>query len=417
METENDRDVIKEREGEESVALSMENIQKLKSVNNRFIFSITIYEKNGTVLFFEELKPPKLPPYPLSLTFNKKHKLSIQYGKFNEVFFIFPLQELFVSMGPILNSQSIPKNTIEISPSSMQVYLEQLPVFSSEQFRDLLVIIDHLFSLQLEKYYVKYIQLLTKVQKQKLEKFNHPLSKDVLTSYTTLFHLEHQLMETMAKGDPAQLHKLVRQTPLGILPIPETNDIRNEKNYCIILMEKISWFAIQMGVDIMKCLSLRDYYIQEIEKQTQVMSVLTIRDGAIVYFTELLHEISMNSYSLLIRRVIQYINMHIYDPLQLADIEKHLFISNAQLRRCFKKEVGISIGEYIKKQKMIMAKYLLMIQIPPCTVAKELHFYDLSHFTKAFKKHTGLTPLQFQKTHPYPQDHKGREEENKGSDS
>lgn len=388
------------------MSLSMENIQKLQSVRNIFRFSVTVYERNGNALSLEGLEPPEPLPYSLSFTFHKKHNLSIQYGKFNEVFFIFPLQDLFVSIGPLLNSQRIPKKTIENSPRSMQSYLQQLPVFSSEKFRDLLVIIGSMFDLQLEEYYVTYIQLLAEVQKQKAEKYTQPLQKDVLTSYTALFHLEHQLLETMAKGDPAQLHQLVRQTPLGILPIPETNNIRNEKNYCIILMEKISWFAIQMGVDVMKCLSMRDYYIQEIEKQTQVMNVLTIRDGAIVYFTKLLHEISMHSYSLMIRRVIQYINAHIYDPLSLTDIEKHLFISNAQLRRVFKKEVGISIGSYIQKQKIILAKYLLMLQIPPCTVAKELHFYDLSHFTKAFKKHTGMTPLQFQKSNPYPQNHK-----------
>lgn len=384
------------------MSLSMENIQKLQSVGERFRFSIAIYEKNGTLLSFEELDTPSLPPYPLSLTFNKTHNLSIQYGKFNEVFFVFPLQERFVSMGPMLNNQSIPKKTIKNSPASMQSYLQQLPVLSSKQFRELLVMIDHLFSLQLEQYYVKYLQLLTKAQKQRVEKRSHPLPKEAFTSYTALFHLEHQLMEAMAKGDPNQLYQLVRQTPLGILPIPETNDLRHEKNYCIILMEKISWFAIQMGVDIMKCVSLRDYYIQEIEKQTQVVSILTIRDGAIVYFTELLHEISMHSYSLMIRRVIQYINVHIYDPLPLAEIEKHLFISNAHLRRCFREEVGINIGAYIQKQKIIVAKYLLMIQIPPCTVAKDLHFYDVSHFTKVFKKHTGMTPLQFQKSHPLP---------------
>ncbi|NME48499.1 YSIRK-targeted surface antigen transcriptional regulator [Enterococcus gallinarum] len=396
------------------MSLSMENIQKLKSVRNRFRFSMTIYDKNGTLVSVEGLEPPEPLPYSLSFRLNKKHNLSIQYGKFNEVFFLFPLQDLFVSIGPLLNSQSIPKKTIDHSPHSMQSYLQQLPVFSSERFRDLLVVIDCMFDLQLEAYYVKYIQLLAEVQKQKAEKCTQPLEKDVLTFYTARFHLEHQLMETMAKGDPAQLHQLVRHTPLGILPIPETNDLRSEKNYCIILMEKISWFTIQMGVDMMKCLSMRDYYIREIEKQTHVMSVLTIRDGAIVYFTELLHEISMHSYSLMIRRVIQYINVHIYDPLLLADIEKHVFISNAQLRRSFKKEVGISIGCYIQKQKIILAKYLLMIQVPPGTVAKELHFYDVSHFTKTFRKYEGMTPYQFQKTNPYPQEHEENTEEDRG---
>ncbi|OTN86679.1 YSIRK-targeted surface antigen transcriptional regulator [Enterococcus faecium] len=397
------------------MSLSIENISKLKSTKNRFRVSIVVYERNGTLLFLEELESPILPPYPLSFTFNKKHKLSIQYGKFNEVFLIFPLEELFVSIGPILfNNQNYSKKDDRKQPTFHAGYLEQLPVLSSEKFRDLLVIIDCLFELQLEQYYATYIQLLAGVQKQTAEKFKQPLQKDILTSYAILFHLEHQLMEAMAKGDPTQLHQLVRQTPLGSLPIPETNDLRGEKNYCIILMEKISWFAIHMGVDVIKCLSLRDYYIQEIEKQTQVINVLTIRDSAIVYFTELLHEISMHSYSLMIRRVIQYINAHIYEPLPLVDIEKHLFISNAQLRRSFKKEVGISIGAYIQEQKIIVAKYLLMSQIPPRTVAKDLHFYDASHFTKAFKKLTGMTPLQFQKTNPFPQNHKGENAEDRG---
>lgn len=395
--------------------LSVEDLQKLKKISDRFHIDIRVYDKNGNALYFDVLSPANEPPYPLSFQFDPKHMLSIQYGKWNEVFFIFPLEELFVSIGPVLNGHGSQKNTAEIS-SPAQNYMQQLPVFSSDRFRDLLVIIDYLFSLHLEDYYVNYIRLLAGAQKEKLEKYDHPLPKETLQSYTAVFHLEHRLMEIMATGDPCQLHKLVRQTPLGILPIPETGNLRHEKNYCIILMEKISWFAMQMGVDMIKCLSLRDCYIQEIEKQKQVVNVLTIRDGAIVCFTELLHEISISSFSPLIRRVIQYINVHVYDPLTLEEIEKHLFISNAQLRRCFKQEVGISIGSYIQKQKIMAAKYLLMTQMPPKTVAKELHFYDAAHFRKNFKKHTGLTPSQFQKRNPYPQNHTGKIEEDRGAE-
>lgn len=111
----------------------------------------------------------------------------------------------------------------------MKCYLQQLPVFSSDDFRDLLVIIDNLFSLHLEEYYLKYIQNLIGFQKQQLKSYNYPLQKEILKSYTTPFYLEQRLMDIMAKGDHSLLNELVKQTPLGILPIPETNDIRNEK--------------------------------------------------------------------------------------------------------------------------------------------------------------------------------------------
>ncbi|WP_438785472.1 AraC family transcriptional regulator [Enterococcus sp. DIV0421] len=38
-----------------------------------------------------------------------------------------------------------------------------------------------------------------------------------------------------------------------------------------------------------------------------------------------------------------------------------------------------------------------MSQIPPHEVANKLNYHDSSHFSKVFKKHTGQTPLQFQK--------------------
>lgn len=71
---------------EHRMDLSIENLQKLKSINNIVIFPITIYDINGKALVFDGIDTPKPLPYSFPIKFNKRKKLSIQYGKFNEIF-------------------------------------------------------------------------------------------------------------------------------------------------------------------------------------------------------------------------------------------------------------------------------------------------------------------------------------------
>ncbi|MGM0209082.1 YSIRK-targeted surface antigen transcriptional regulator [Enterococcus sp. DIV0421] len=210
-----------------------------------------------------------------------------------------------------------------------------------------MITIDSYFFLNLEKYYVSLLQQIIINQKKQIQN----LSKNEFDSYLTSFYSEHRLLNFIATGDSSALHKLEHETPLGILPIPETHSIRDEKNECILLMEKISWFTIQIGLDIKKSLSLRNFYTKEIEKQERLVDVLIIRDSAIMQFKESIHKMNEKSYSSFINQIIQYIGLHIYDTNIVSNIEKYFYISNSHLRHLFKKEVGISIGNYIQKQK------------------------------------------------------------------
>jgi len=62
----------------------------------------------------------------------------------------------------------------------------------------------------------------------------------------------------------------------------------------------------------------------------------------------------------------------------------------------FKKEVGMSITEYILNQKVEEAKRLLtQTDYQISDIYTWLNFHDQSHFTKVFKKYTGTTPKKF----------------------
>lgn len=66
------------------------------------------------------------------------------------------------------------------------------------------------------------------------------------------------------------------------------------------------------------------------------------------------------------------------------------------LSTLFKKEVGMSISEYVQSAKVNEAKNLLSYtSYSMSDIASLLIFYDQSHFIRVFKKYTGVTPKQF----------------------
>ena len=120
-----------------------------------------------------------------------------------------------------------------------------------------------------------------------------------------------------------------------------------------------------------------------------------MRDSAILHFTRELHGVTNRSKSSLIRCVLQYINLKIYDSIKISGLAKQFYLSESALRRKFKEEMGMSMNEYINGRKIEESKMMLRSGVPVGEIAKRLSFYDLSHFYRTFKKYTGMTPQMF----------------------
>lgn len=79
-------------------------------------------------------------------------------------------------------------------------------------------------------------------------------------------------------------------------------------------------------------------------------------------------------------------------------IASSLNISNSYLSQIFKKEIGTSIIKYIINYRVEKAKELLSSSDELIyNIAEKVGFCDEKHFSKTFKKITGLTPMQYKK--------------------
>lgn len=96
---------------------------------------------------------------------------------------------------------------------------------------------------------------------------------------------------------------------------------------------------------------------------------------------------------------VRYLEEHFRDHVQLADLAEHCDLSSTHIHRLFQRLLRMSPAEYLLALRLQEARRLLATTDEPLSeIALSTGFFDQSHFTKRFRKMTGMTPTQFRKT-------------------
>ena len=86
---------------------------------------------------------------------------------------------------------------------------------------------------------------------------------------------------------------------------------------------------------------------------------------------------------------------HISEPLTIKALSRKVAINECYLKKGFKEMYGTTIFDFFQSQRMEHAKYLLYEKSLSVTdVSSLLGYSSISHFSTAFKKHTGLKPCE-----------------------
>lgn len=94
----------------------------------------------------------------------------------------------------------------------------------------------------------------------------------------------------------------------------------------------------------------------------------------------------------------KYILEHIQETIYIEDIAKSVFLNEQYLMHLFKKETGLSILEFITKERIDLAKQLLeKTDFQVNEVAAAVGYGNYSYFIRIFKRSTGKTPVAYRK--------------------
>ena len=83
------------------------------------------------------------------------------------------------------------------------------------------------------------------------------------------------------------------------------------------------------------------------------------------------------------------------EPITIKQLSRRVAMNECYLKKGFKEMYGTTIFEFYQSQRMEHAKYLLYEKgVSVTEVSSQLGYSSISHFSTAFKKHTGLKPCE-----------------------
>jgi AraC family transcriptional regulator len=99
-----------------------------------------------------------------------------------------------------------------------------------------------------------------------------------------------------------------------------------------------------------------------------------------------------------LQRAIAYIQDHLTENLSLPVIAHELGMSQYYFARLFKQSMGVSPYQYVMRQRIERAQYLLRTtSLPISAIAQQVGFSNQNQLTVQFRKFIGTTPSNYRK--------------------
>ncbi len=207
---------------------------------------------------------------------------------------------------------------------------------------------------------------------------------------------ERILMDAVSSG---KLHKLTAVAASVYNNGTEErlpDSLRDRKNYLIILKTLLRKAAEYGGVHPLHIHRLTSKFAKDIENLHTVKQSMSLQETMIRSYCMLVKQYSLKKYSLYVSQAITTVQYDLTADLSLGAIASKLNVNPSYLSDLFHREYGMTLTEYVGKERIGHAIHLLKnTKKTVQEIAAECGILDASYFTKLFKKHIGITPNQY----------------------
>ncbi|TBL71450.1 response regulator transcription factor [Paenibacillus thalictri] len=109
------------------------------------------------------------------------------------------------------------------------------------------------------------------------------------------------------------------------------------------------------------------------------------------------HRLVVKGQSAYVQRAITYVKEHVGSQrIGLSDVARHVHLHHGHLSEVFKKETGMTFGDFVTREKLERAKEMLLDPaVKISEVARAVGYEDVKYFSQLFKKHFTQIPSEY----------------------
>ena len=212
------------------------------------------------------------------------------------------------------------------------------------------------------------------------------------------YEFENELMRAVTYGRSDIEASLQSAFGNDVLEQRVLDPLRNVKNYLIIMNTLLRKSAEQGGVHPLYIDELSSEIAKKIEALPSYARTGELMSEMLRAYCRLVKKHALGEYSATVRKAIVMIDADLSQDLSSGAVAEALGVSLGYLSAVFKKEVGITLTEHVRRRRMEYAEYLLTAtELQVQSVALNVGIVDLNYFTRQFKTHTGMTPTEFRR--------------------
>ncbi|WP_337101805.1 response regulator transcription factor [Paenibacillus sp. YIM B09110] len=200
----------------------------------------------------------------------------------------------------------------------------------------------------------------------------------------------------LMKGNSEDRLSLHVQDVVGLLKeLGHTEELLN--SYCGMLVYRIYGLLLEYGQG--NGTTLRrfdpDVFFRDLPFASKIERLVPYMEAAAQAMTDMARERERT----ILARITGYIQKHYHNPaLKIQDIASEVHFSSAYLGYLFKRETKQNVWDFVTELRMEAAKYLLATSDKKrYEIAYEVGYESPEHFSRMFKRYTGISPADYRK--------------------
>ncbi len=150
------------------------------------------------------------------------------------------------------------------------------------------------------------------------------------------------------------------------------------------------------GIPATLILNLEGEFTRRIHMALDVTECIHLTEEMVLRFCRESSRKEHSVRSSLVQSVLQIVDRDLSAPLTLQYLAGELNVNSSYLSSLFRREVGVTLTEYVTERRISYAADLLRTtQSPIKIIAKKAGIQDVQYFSRLFKKRIGVTPSRY----------------------